>query len=177
MSLFISSLNSGSNGELLLYRYPEEPYWSMGISCRETERRLKRLHYPSKRVKAIFVTHEHSDHVYGVSHFQRKYINSPFIYRRHITRWEIEAERKPDFFLPGLRTDYHRHLSVTAFPKFTTPATLIALSWPVQRSRWASSPIWVPCEHVIRHFWTMWCGLLGANYDEQMLDTVNILSI
>jgi phosphoribosyl 1,2-cyclic phosphodiesterase len=74
MSLFISSLNSGSNGNCYYVGTQEEAVLiDGGISCRETERRLKRLELSIKKIKAIFVTHEHSDHVYGVSQLSKKY--------------------------------------------------------------------------------------------------------
>ncbi len=38
-----------------------------GISCRETEKRMQRLGLSMNKIKAIFISHEHSDHIRGVS--------------------------------------------------------------------------------------------------------------
>ena len=44
-----------------------------GISCRETEKRMKRLGLSLKKVKGIFVSHEHGDHIHGVPVLSRKH--------------------------------------------------------------------------------------------------------
>src|SRR5271165_4648147 len=74
MSVFIASLNSGSNGNCYYIGNGQEAVLiDAGISCRETERRMLRLGLPIRRVKAIFVSHEHSDHINGVPVLAKKY--------------------------------------------------------------------------------------------------------
>ena len=56
MSLFIASLNSGSNGNCYYVGNEHEAVLvDAGISCRETERRMLRLGLSIRKVKAIFV--------------------------------------------------------------------------------------------------------------------------
>src|SRR6202008_1369479 len=74
MSLFITSLNSGSNGNCYYVGNEQEAVLiDAGISCRETERRMKRLGLSMHKVKAIFVSHEHSDHMNGIAVLSKKY--------------------------------------------------------------------------------------------------------
>ena len=74
MSLFITSLNSGSNGNCYYIGNEHEAVLvDAGISCRETETRMQRLGLSIKKVKAIFISHEHSDHIRGVSVLAKKY--------------------------------------------------------------------------------------------------------
>jgi phosphoribosyl 1,2-cyclic phosphodiesterase len=74
MSLFISSLNSGSNGNCYYVGNQQEAVLvDAGISCRETERRMARLGLSIEKVKAIFISHEHGDHIRGVSVLSKKY--------------------------------------------------------------------------------------------------------
>ncbi|HTD93735.1 MAG TPA: MBL fold metallo-hydrolase, partial [Chitinophagaceae bacterium] len=74
MSLFISSLNSGSNGNCFYIGNDREAILvDAGISCRETEKRMKRLGLSMTKVRAIFVSHEHSDHITGIPALSRKY--------------------------------------------------------------------------------------------------------
>ncbi len=63
MALFITSLNSGSNGNCYYIGNEQDAILvDAGISCRETEKRLQRLNLSINKVRAIFISHEHSDH-------------------------------------------------------------------------------------------------------------------
>src|ERR1700756_3856332 len=74
MSLHITSLNSGSNGNCYYVGNSNEAVLvDVGISCREVEKRMKRLGLSMQKVKAIFVSHEHSDHINGIAVLSRKY--------------------------------------------------------------------------------------------------------
>src|ERR1700710_2669625 len=74
MSLFITSLNSGNNGNCYYICNEHEAILvDAGISCRETERRMLRLGLSMNKVKAIFVSHEHSDHISGIPVLAKKY--------------------------------------------------------------------------------------------------------
>ncbi len=44
-----------------------------GLSCREIERRLTMVGIPAKRLDAIVLTHEHSDHIRGAGPLARRY--------------------------------------------------------------------------------------------------------
>jgi phosphoribosyl 1,2-cyclic phosphodiesterase len=74
MSLFITSLNSGSNGNCYYIGNRNDAVLiDVGISCRETEKRMKQLGLDIRKVKAIFISHEHGDHIKGVSVLAHKY--------------------------------------------------------------------------------------------------------
>ena len=74
MSLFITSLNSGSNGNCYYVGNETEAVLvDAGISCREIEKRMKRLGLLMQKIKAVFISHEHSDHIYGLCGLVKKY--------------------------------------------------------------------------------------------------------
>ena len=74
MPLQIASLNSGSNGNCYYVGNEKEAVLiDAGISCRETEKRLKRLGLSMGNIKAIFVSHEHSDHISGIPMLAKKF--------------------------------------------------------------------------------------------------------
>src|SRR5688500_14264006 len=74
MSLSITSLNSGSNGNCYYIGNDKEAILvDAGISCREIEVRMKRLGLLMEMVKAVFVSHEHRDHIKGIPTLAKKY--------------------------------------------------------------------------------------------------------
>ncbi|HYC29320.1 MAG TPA: MBL fold metallo-hydrolase, partial [Chitinophagaceae bacterium] len=72
--LSISSINSGSNGNCYYVGNDKEAILvDAGISCREIERRMKRQGLDMLKVKAVFVSHEHSDHIRGIPTLAKKH--------------------------------------------------------------------------------------------------------
>src|SRR5215207_5227531 len=74
MALSITSLNSGSNGNCYYIGNEREAILiDAGITCRETEKRMHILGLNLRQVKAIFISHEHSDHIKGLQVIAEKY--------------------------------------------------------------------------------------------------------
>src|SRR6476469_3670310 len=74
MSLFTASLNSGSNGNCYYVgNNTEAVLIDAGISRRETEKRMLRLGLSIAKVKAVFISHEHNDHISGLESLSDKY--------------------------------------------------------------------------------------------------------
>ena len=175
MSLFIASLNSGSNGNCYYIGNQDEAILiDGGISCRETERRMKRLELSMKKIKAIFVSHEHADHIYGVSRLSRKY-QLP-VYITESTRKEGRLMLKESLAIQFRAYEPVRigNLSVTAFPKFhdaTDPHSFLVAGDTVKVGIFTD--IGQTCEHVIRHFEQCNAAFLESNYDEELLETGN----
>jgi phosphoribosyl 1,2-cyclic phosphodiesterase len=74
MSLSIASLNSGSNANCYYVANKNEAVLiDAGLSLRETEKRMAQLGLAMEKVKAIFISHEHSDHITGLPAISKKY--------------------------------------------------------------------------------------------------------
>ncbi|WP_196137679.1 MBL fold metallo-hydrolase [Aliikangiella sp. G2MR2-5] len=72
--MWFTSLGSGSKGNATLVRSERSHLLiDSGFSCRELEIRLSKRNTEPESVKAILVTHEHSDHMKGVATFANKY--------------------------------------------------------------------------------------------------------
>jgi len=72
--LRVASLGSGSRGNATLVSFGNTTIIiDCGFSLKETELRLDRLGLHPEQIDAIFVTHEHTDHIRGVGVFARKY--------------------------------------------------------------------------------------------------------
>ena len=44
-----------------------------GLSCRETVKRMSRLQLQVEQVRALFISHEHTDHITGAAQLSRQY--------------------------------------------------------------------------------------------------------
>ena len=172
MSLFIASLNSGSNGNCYYIGNERDAVLiDAGISCRETERRMQRLGLSMKKVKAIFVSHEHSDHINGVTVISKKYELPVYITPATLQNSGLQLSHHLPAPFAAYQPVMINGITVSAFPKFHDAAH--AHSFMVEFSGikvGVLTDIGVACEHVIKHFNQCHAAFLEANYDEEMLE-------
>ncbi len=175
MALQICSLNSGSNGNCYYVGNDSEAILvDVGISCREVEQRMMRAGLKMDRIKAIFVSHEHTDHIRGIAVLARKWnlpVYSTKPMRRRGTFW-IDKELVFDF--TAHQPVQIGGLSITPFPKFhdaADPYSFIVQGNDVTVG--VFTDLGKPCAQLIRHFATCHAAILESNYDEEMLDRGN----
>ncbi len=73
MGVSVSVLASGSRGNSAVVQTSRTKILvDAGISCRETFKRMKALEEDPGSLSAILITHEHSDHVYGLRTLAKK---------------------------------------------------------------------------------------------------------
>ena len=172
MSLFITSLNSGSNGNCYYIGNENEAIMvDAGLSCRETEKRMGLLGLSMKNVKAIFVSHEHSDHIRGLAGLSEKYSLPVYITSQTLQHCSVPVNKE-------LVNDFTAHmpiaigaLSVTAFPKLhdaVDPHSFIISCKGVTVG--VFTDIGAPCAQVNKYFSQCNAALLEANYDEDLLE-------
>lgn len=172
MSLFVASLNSGSNGNCYYIGNDEEGVLvDVGISCREVEKRLKRLEIPITKIKAVFITHEHGDHIHGVTALSKKH-KLP-VYITHGTTLYGNLGLDPAYTIPFRPYEpiVIGKLSVSAFPirhDANDPHNFIIANESVTIGIFTD--IGFPCYHVTQHFAQCHAAFLESNYDEQMLE-------
>jgi phosphoribosyl 1,2-cyclic phosphodiesterase len=78
MGVSVSVLASGSRGNCTVVRSSSTGILvDAGISCREIFKRMKAIGDDPRSLSALVLTHEHSDHVYGLAVLARK-LNIPF---------------------------------------------------------------------------------------------------
>lgn len=172
MSLFITSLNSGSNGNCYYVGNATEAILiDAGISCREIEKRMKRLGLLMDNIKAVFVSHEHSDHIKGLPTLVKKYQLPVYITPDTMHHGRLSFEDQ-------LLNTFNAHepviiagLSITAFPKFhdaSDPYSFVVSCDNICVG--VFTDIGAPCQHLIKYFQKCHAAFLEANYDEEMLE-------
>jgi phosphoribosyl 1,2-cyclic phosphodiesterase len=73
MGVTVTMLASGSRGNCAVVATASTRILvDAGISCRETFKRMKSLGEDARSLSAILITHEHSDHVYGLATLSKK---------------------------------------------------------------------------------------------------------
>lgn len=171
MALYITSLNSGSNGNCYYVGNEHEAVLiDVGISCREVERRMLRLNLSMQKVKAIFISHEHSDHIRGLTVLSKKYQLPVYITTATMQYGRLFLEAHLVLSFNAYEPVQVGGLSVSAFPKFhdaAHPHSFVVSYNDVNVG--VFTDIGAPCEHLISHFKQCHAAFLEANYDEQML--------
>lgn len=171
MSLFVTSLNSGSNGNCYyIGNETEAVLIDAGITCKEIEKRMLRLGLTMQKVKAIFVSHEHTDHIKGIMVLAKKYQLPVYITTDTLISGALILEEHLIKPFTGYTPITIGSLTITAFPKFhdaAEPHSFIVSNKQITVGIFTD--IGVTCEHLIHHFRQCHAAFLEANYDEQML--------
>lgn len=172
MGLFIASINSGSNGNCYYVGNEHEAVLiDVGISCRETENRMRKIGLLPEKVKAIFITHEHSDHIRGLEVFSKKYKLPVYITPKTLRSGNLKLEN-------DLVRDFVPHesvsigdLSVLPFPKIhdaDDPHSFVVSGEGINIA--VITDIGACCNDVTYYFRQCHAAFLEANYDEAMLE-------
>ena len=172
MSLFITSLNSGSNGNCYYIGNDTEAVLiDAGISCRETERRMKKLGLAISLVKAIFVSHEHIDHITGVPALSKKYQIPVYITSATLVNSKIPVQAHlVNSFQAGKPITIGK-LSVKAFIKSHDAVDPHSFTISYNQLKvGVFTDIGHSCKEVKKHFEQCHAVFLEANYCEDMLE-------
>ena len=143
----------------------------VGISCREVEKRMRRLGLYMAKVKAVFVSHEHNDHIKGLRVLTNKYSLPVYITTntlRHgglyLTKALVQEFRAYEPVTIG-------GLEVNAFPKLhdaVDPYSFVISHNGIKVG--VFTDIGRACENLIYHFSQCHAAFLESNYDEHMLE-------
>lgn len=142
-----------------------------GISCRETEKRMKRLGLSMQKVKAVFISHEHADHIHGLPVLSKKYRLPVYITSSTLQFAGLRMESGlVNIFRPG-ESVYIGQLTIASFSKLhdaADPCSFLISCGGVHVG--VFTDIGMPCEALIRHFSLCHAAFLESNYDEAMLN-------
>lgn len=169
MSLQIASINSGSNGNCYYVGNSKTAVLiDVGISGREVEKRMKKIGLNIKNVKAIFISHEHTDHVKGLAglahkHYIPIYITNETAKNIHL----IKHLSRPFFADTPIQIE---DLTITPFSKNHDAADPHSFNISYNNiTVGVYTDIGCVCSNVIKYFKECNAVFLEANYDDEML--------
>jgi len=174
-SLFITSLNSGSNANCYYVGNDREAVLvDAGLSCRETEKRMKQLGLSMQKVKGLFVSHEHADHISGVPGLSKKYQLPVYITEGTFRNSSIPVEEHLLRPFRHAKPVQFGELSVIPFRKSHDagdPHSFMISGHDVNVG--VVTDIGYACKRVIKYFSQCHAAFLEANYCEDMLESGN----
>jgi phosphoribosyl 1,2-cyclic phosphodiesterase len=172
MSLFIASLNSGSNGNCYYVGNQHEAVLiDAGISCKEIETRMLRLGLSMKMVKAVFISHEHSDHIKGVEVLSKKHQLPVYVTEETRKQGRVKLEKELSKSFDNSTPTMVGTLAVTAFSKLHDAADPYSFTISCNEiTVGVFTDIGTPCQQLVHHFKQCHAAFLEANYDDEMLD-------
>lgn len=172
MSLFITSLNSGSNGNCYYVGNGEDAILiDAGLSCRETVKRMNDLKLSMDRVRALFISHEHRDHITGAAQLSKQYRMPVYILPDTLKNAEMRIE-------PALKHTFRANEktvvgSMTVMPFIKHHDAADPVSFVVEHDGikiGVFTDIGKVCKTVIHYFRQCHACFLESNYDLQMLE-------
>ncbi|MBC2605003.1 MBL fold metallo-hydrolase [Pelagicoccus albus] len=174
----LGSSSSGNAGLLLTENC--KVLIDAGFSCKRLCGMLEERGIRPDEIDAIFVTHEHSDHIAGISTFSKKF--GPKVFANPLTAKAIQPKLKSSpnwmLFQTGSQFEY-RDLQVQSFSiphdahdpvgyKFTN-GTGDDLFSPIKRMAWVTDLGFAP-QHVSQNIQDVDTLVVESNYDSKMLE-------
>jgi len=171
--LNIASIASGSNGNCYYLENSDDAVIiDAGISTKQLVERLNRLGLSLSRLRGVFISHEHSDHIRGLDVLTRKHSIPVFMTQKTYSSYgKVIKDSLINFFSPG-ETVALGKLSVHPFLKSHDAVEPCSFSVSSESKTVAVlTDIGLHCANVIAHLKDADAVFLESNYDDRMLRT------
>lgn len=168
------SLASGSSGNCYYVHHNEEAILiDAGLSAKQTFLKLAQAKQNPEKIKALFITHEHSDHIRGADVIARA-LNIPIIGTQH-TLHARALTKNPRLLKYMKNTDKEKIglFTVDAVPKSHTAADPVAFVVRAHTSHEAVAIITdlgIVTSEIAETIAAATCVVIESNHDVQMLD-------
>ncbi|SHI47779.1 Phosphoribosyl 1,2-cyclic phosphodiesterase [Tangfeifania diversioriginum] len=169
--LDICAIASGSNGNCYYIGNEKDAILiDAGISCKQILLRMESKGLNPKKLKAVIISHEHSDHMRGARVLAKR-LNIPvwMTAKTYYATYKNMQPAYPQFFAPGSELKIGKF---TIHPFLKNHDAAEPCSFRVEYSGkniGVFTDIGEPCENVISHLGQCDVLFLETNYDEQML--------
>ncbi len=171
MSLSFASLNSGSNGNCYYLSNGKDAILiDAGLSCKEIEKRMKSLGLSIHSIKAVFISHEHIDHIKGIEVLAKKYEIPVYITPPTFENSRCPIPNEQVVWMKNDDTMNIGNIKITAFSKFhdaADPTSFVVECNEIKVG--VFTDIGQVCDNVKQYFQQCDAVFLEANYDREML--------
>lgn len=171
MGLHFCSLNSGSNANCYYIGNSEDAVLiDAGLSCRETERRMNRAGLNMEKIRAIFISHEHIDHITGLPALTKKYRLPVYITPSTLNGSNLPVDGELVSSFSANKNIEIGSLTITGFLKShdaADPHSFIISDGNVNVG--VFTDLGYADKEVIRHFKLCHAAFLESNYCDTML--------
>lgn len=167
----ICALASGSNGNSYYVGNHEDAILvDAGISTKQLLLRMKSRNLDPRRIKAVFLSHEHSDHSSGIRVLSKRLCVN--VYMSKHTYYSLPKSSRPEnirFFEPG------QGITVSSFNVYTFLKNHDAVepcSFRIEGDGFSTgvfTDIGAPCDRVKQELNRCQAVFMETNYDEKML--------
>lgn len=167
----LCAIASGSNGNCY---YIGNEYNAVlidaGINCKQILYRMAEAGLNPQKVKAVFITHEHSDHLMGARVIAKKLRVPVYITPKTFnSAYRNLQPEHPRFFNPGDTIEAGDFLIHSFLKNHDTPEPCSFRVTCKNTHIGVFTDIGEPCQRVIEHFNLCHAVFLETNYDEDML--------
>jgi phosphoribosyl 1,2-cyclic phosphodiesterase len=169
----IASIASGSNGNCYYLEDSDDAILvDAGISTKQIVERMARLGLSMSKIRGVFISHEHGDHIRGLDVLTRKYCIPVFMTQKTYSSYgKIIKDSLLNFFSPGESVVLGK-ISVNPFLKSHDAAEPCSFSVSSEEKTVAvMTDIGLQCANVIDHIRNADAIFLESNYDDDMLWT------
>ncbi|MEE9912764.1 MAG: MBL fold metallo-hydrolase [Deltaproteobacteria bacterium] len=172
-TLNIASIASGSNGNCYYLENGDDAVLvDAGVSAKQIAVRMARLGLSPSKLRGVFISHEHSDHIRGLDVLTRKYAIPVFITRKTYAAYgKSIGAPLVNFFSPDEPVTIGK-ISVHPFLKSHDAAEPCSFSVSSgDKTVAVLTDIGSQCANVMAHLNRADAVFLESNYDDRMLRT------
>ncbi|HIX54091.1 MAG TPA: MBL fold metallo-hydrolase [Candidatus Sphingobacterium stercoripullorum] len=168
-----AAIASGSNGNCYYVGDDEDAILiDIGVSCRRVEQRSLEMGLDLSKVRAVFVTHEHGDHISGLRVFVKKHKIPVYLTEGTYKGSRLQLKEEYVNLIDTRKKQVVGSMEIIPVVKnhdAQEPCSFIVKKDEVQIA--VLTDIGCVCSNVARVLTQSQVVFLEANYDEQMLDT------
>lgn len=127
-----------------------------------------------QKIKAVFISHEHSDHIRGLYSLVKKFHLPVYITTNTLKDGRLYIDKQLVKTFTANEIINIGELIITAFPKFHDAADPYSFMVACKEIKVGIfTDIGLPCKNLVYYFQQCNAAFLEANYDEEMLEKGN----